>query len=186
MNSNIEDTPEAVSDIARAEKVSELEILQQSLEEKKRLADDYYHQLLRLKADFENYRKRAEKEKHNHLLWGKEEILLKQIRLLDVMEQAQATAVDGANLESIKTGMNLIHQEFKKILSEEGVTEMECKGGAFDPTLHEAVEQIENEQPEGTIIEVIQKGYQIGNRMVRPARVKVSKGKKANADNCDK
>ena len=186
MNSNIEDTPEAVSDIARAEKVSELEILQQSLEEKKRLADGYYRQLLQLKADFENYRKRAEKEKHNHLLWGKEEILLKQIRLLDVMEQARATAVDGANLESIKTGMNLILQEFKKILSEEGVVEMECRDVMFDPALHEAVEQIESGRPEGTIIEVIQKGYQIGNRMVRPARVKVSKAKKTAAGNGDK
>jgi molecular chaperone GrpE len=76
------------SEIARDEKISELEILRQSLEDKKKETETLYDQLLRLKADFENFRKRSEKEKIDYLKWGKERILLKQISIDDVLEQS--------------------------------------------------------------------------------------------------
>jgi molecular chaperone GrpE len=160
---------------AREDKLSELEILKQSLEEKSKAAEDYYNQLLRLKAEFENFRRRAEKDKSNHLAWGKEEILLKQVGILDVLEQAAASTQGTTNIESIKQGLELIKQEFVKMLSSEGIMEIDCLNKPFDPLLHDAVEQVESAQKEGTIIEVMQKGYTLKDKLVRPARVKVAK-----------
>jgi molecular chaperone GrpE len=171
-NSSVESETETA---AREDKLSELDILKQSLEEKKRAAEDYYNQLLRLKAEFENYRRRTEREKHNHLNWGKEEILLKQVAILDVLEQAAASTQTTTNIESIKQGLELIKQEFVKMLSSEGIVEIDCLNKVFDPSLHEAVEQVESIEPEGTIIEVMQKGYTLKDKLVRPARVKVAK-----------
>jgi molecular chaperone GrpE len=162
---------------AREDKLSELEILQQSVEEKKKEAADYYNQLLRLKAEFENFRRRTEKDKQNHLIWGKEEVLLKQVGLLDVMEQASASIITTSNVESIQKGLELIRQEFVKMLSSEGIAEIACLDKMFDPALAEAVEQVESGRPEGTIIEVMQKGYTLKDRVIRPARVKVAKNK---------
>ncbi len=172
-----QEDPDAVLDAARDEKVAELGILQQSLEEKKKLAGEYYDQLLRLRADFENYRRRAEKDKQNHLIWGKEEILTKQIRLLDVLEQATQSARTSNNIESILKGLELITVEFQRMLQSEGIEEISSEGTNFDPSLHEAVERRPGSQPEGTIVGVLQKGYMMNGRVIRPSRVAVSSNK---------
>lgn len=177
MFENLDKELNSLSDTAREEKLTELEILSQSLEEKKKLADDYYNQLLRLKAEFDNFRKRTEKEKQDYLSWGKEGILLKQINLLDALDQAIESTKSSDNVEGIKKGLILIHQEFIKMLSSEGVKEISIDDGKFDPDMHEAIEKAESDQPENTIIGVIQKGYTINSRLIRPARVKVSKQK---------
>ena len=116
---NIE--PTTVEEIAREEKLSELDILRQSVEEKQKKADEYYDQLLRLKADFENFRRRTEKEKQDFLNWGREKILIKQISIYDVFEQALQSVKAGKNLDSIMVGLDMIHKEFAKMLKEEGV-----------------------------------------------------------------
>ncbi len=164
-----------ISDDARDVKLTELEILRQSLEEKKKLADGYYEQLLRLRAEFDNFRRRSDKEKQTHLQWGKEEMLLKQIDLLDVLAQACRSARDSDNVESIRKGVEMIYAEFEKMLKSEGVTEIGAPGEDFDPELHEAVEKVEGPQPDNTILEVVQKGYMYNSRVIRPAKVKVIK-----------
>ncbi|MFH1369310.1 MAG: nucleotide exchange factor GrpE [Elusimicrobiota bacterium] len=173
----------SIYEAARDEKMGELEILKQSLEEKKKLAEEYYNQLLRLKADFENFRKRTEKEKQSHLNWGKEEILLKQIDLLDVLDQAVESIKSSDNIESIKQGLTLMQQEFVKMLSSEGVKEVGVSGGRFDPAVYEAIEKVESDQPEDTVVEVVRKGYSFNTRVIRPAKVKVSKQKETNTEN---
>lgn len=175
-NSDTNENVNTVLESVRDEKISELEILSQSLEENKKKAADYYDQLLRLKAEFENYRERMEKEKKSQRLWGKEEILIKQIDLLDVIEQAYASINKNASPEVIKKGLELIKLEFSKMLSSEGVKEMDSAGQKFDPNIHEAIEQLETkEEEDGKILEVMQKGYMFNGRMIRPARVKVAK-----------
>lgn len=170
-----EDTLEAAYDTLREEKVSELEILKQSLEDKKKQALDYYDQLLRLKAEFENFRQRSEREKMTHRLWGKEEILYKQINLLDVIEQAYQSVNATVNIESMRKGLELIKIEFAKMLTGEGVTEIECQGKPFDPHRHEALDMVNSAEPDGTILNVVQKGYIFNDRVLRPARVRVAK-----------
>ncbi|MCX5779173.1 MAG: nucleotide exchange factor GrpE [Elusimicrobia bacterium] len=171
---DIDDSINSVSDDARDDKVAELDILRQSLEDKKKQSDDYYDQLLRMKAEFDNYRRRTEKERSTHISWGKEEILLKQVSILDILEQALASTKTSMNVESILQGLEMITREFVRMLSSEGITEMECAGKQFDPALHEAFEQVASDQPEGTIVAVLQKGYMMNGRVVRPARVQVA------------
>lgn len=185
-NEKVEENSEVISDSARDIKLSELEILQQSLDEKKKLAEDYYGQLIRLRAEFDNYRRRSEKEKQNHLIWGKEEILLKQVGLYDVLEQASQSANTSNNIESIQKGIQLIKQEFAKMLSSEGIIEIESLGKKFDPNFHDAVDQIESEESDGIILEVLQKGYILNGRVIRPSKVRVSKNITNNNNNEEK
>jgi molecular chaperone GrpE len=161
---------------ARDEKICELEILKQSVEEKKKQAQDYYDQLLRLKADFENYRRRSEKEKKDYLKWGKEKILLKQISIDDVLKQALKSAKSGNNVESIVLGLEMISKEFSKMLKEESVEEIECD--KFDPNICEALEYVESEEEDGKILEIYQKGYKMNGKLIRAVKVKVAKNKK--------
>jgi molecular chaperone GrpE len=158
---------------ARDEKIFELEILKQSVEEKGNQAQNFYDQLLRLKADFENYRKRSEKEKKNYLEWGKEKILIKQINIYDVFQQALHSVRGENNLESVMLGLEMINKEFSKMLKEEGVEEIQCE--KFDPTVCEALDYVESEEEDGKILEIYQKGYKLNKRLVRTAKVKVAK-----------
>ena len=175
-NCSCTDSQKDILDTAREEKVSELEIMSQSLVEEKKKTNELSDQLLRLKAEFENFRKRNEKEKHALIAWGKEDILLKQLDLLFVIEQA-CKSVDGASdLESIKTGLKLILSEFQKMLKVEGVKTIDALGKQFDLNLHDAVEQIEdNKAKDGSIVEVLQDGYKIGEKVIKHAKVKVAK-----------
>ena len=160
---------------AREEKLSELHILKQSLDEKKKQSEEYYEQLLRLKAEFENFRKRAEREKHDHMMWGKEDILLKQLVILDTLEQAYKSAMSSNNIEAVQKGLELIVQEFLRMISSEGLGEIECLGKKFDPELEEAVDYVESDQKEGMVVEVLQKGYTFKHKLLRPAKVRVAK-----------
>ena len=162
---------------AREEKLTELDILKQSLDEKRKQAEEYYDQILRLKADFENFRKRAERDKHNHMLWGKEDILLKQLGILDTLEQAHKSALASTNIEAVKKGLELIIHEFLKMIFSEGVSEIECLGKKFDPEMEEAVDYVESDTKEGTVLEVLQKGYTSKQKLLRPAKVRVAKKK---------
>lgn len=158
---------------ARNEKLSELEILKQSFDEKKKEAQEYYDQLVRLKADFENFRRRSEKEKKDYLDWGKEKILLKQVSIDDVLQQALKSAKTGNNIESIVVGLEMISKEFAKMLKEEGVEEIHCE--KFDPNFCEAIDQVESDEEDGTVLEVYQKGYKMNGKLIRPAKVRVAK-----------
>src|SRR5690242_2271390 len=98
------------------EKLSELAILQQSLEEHKAKAAAYYDQLLRLKAEFENYRRRAEKEKSEAMAWGKQNVLMPLLSLVDVFEQALAQAEVAQNVEQVTQGLGFLHKNFANFL----------------------------------------------------------------------
>jgi len=167
---------EEASRHAAENKASELDILRQSVEEAKAKAADYYDQLLRLKAEWENYRKRVEKEKIESRRWGKEEIILRLVSLMDVMEQAEAVAHRTPDLKTMVQGLDMLYGEFKRLLREEGLEEIPAAvNGAYDHTLHEAMETVEGEGEDGKILEVYQKGYKFQGMLFRPARVKVLK-----------
>ncbi|MDR3124446.1 MAG: nucleotide exchange factor GrpE [Endomicrobium sp.] len=163
---------------ARYEKILELEILKQSVEEQKELAQNYYDQLVRLKADFENYRRRSEREKQDYLDWGKEKILIKQIDIADVLQQALKSAKAGSNIESIVVGLEMISKEFTKMLKDEGVEEIVCE--KFDPNICEALDSVETEQEDGKVLEIYQNGYKMNGKLIRTVKVKVAKNDKKN------
>ena len=138
-------------------------------------AADYYDQLLRLKAEFDNYRRRVEREKIEARRWGKEEIVLRLVSLMDVMEQAEAVAHRTPDIKSIVLGLDMLYGEFKRLLKEEGLEEIPAAPGTvYSHEKHEAVETAE-EGEDGTILAVLQKGYTFQGALFRPARVKISK-----------
>ncbi len=161
-------------------KLSELEILRQSFEEKKKLADSYYDQLLRLGAEFDNYRKRVEKEKDELIEFGKEELLVKLLGILDSFDLAVISTKNEKNEEkSIREGVELIHKQLRELLEKEGVKKLETVGQQFDPDLHHAVEYQESDKhKDNEIIQEIQAGYFLRDRVIRPAMVVVARNKK--------
>jgi len=163
-----------VSD-ALEEKLAEQEILRQSLEEKKKQAEEYYDQLLRLKAEFENYRRRVEKEKEKIYLRGKETILIKLITILDTLEQAERNIISTSKIEDVREGLKLIHTDFVSFLKDEGVEPIETIGKKFDPQFHEVIEHEETDKEEGLILEELQKGYIFNGLVIRPTKVKIAK-----------
>ncbi|MFH1379533.1 MAG: nucleotide exchange factor GrpE [bacterium] len=164
---------------AQEEKIAEQQIYKETLEEKNKEIASYHDQLLRLKADFENYRKRSEREKSEYLAWGKQDILMNLMTLKDVLEQAHTQAASTDNIESVVQGLELLYKEFEKFLKAEGLQVIETLGQVFDPHFHEAIGYIESESgTDGEIIEELQKGYSFKNRIIRPAKVKVTKLKR--------
>lgn len=155
---------------------AELDTLRQSLEEANRKAGDYYDQLLRLKAEFDNYRKRMEREKSDARRWGKEEIVLRLVSLMDVMEQAESAAHKAPDIKAVIFGLDMLYGEFKRLLKEEGLEEVPAlEGEPYDHNLQEAVETVESDGAEGRILNVLQKGYRFQGTLFRPSRVKISK-----------
>ncbi len=165
------------------EKLSELAILQQAVQEAKKSAADYYDQLLRLRAEFENFRKRTEKEKSEARLWGKQEILFPLLNLVDIFEQAMAQVQHARDMRQVQQGLEFLHKNFSAFIKAEGLEPIETIGKPFDPHNAEAVEQEETDDANvGMVLAELQKGYSFGGRVLRPSRVRVGVARPA-ADN---
>lgn len=144
-------------------------------EEKARLDD----RLIRLSADFENHRKRVLREKQETLAYGHENVVKDLLPVVDNLERAieHASASSGADFEGMLQGVELVRRELLAVLVKHGVGAIEAEGEAFDPNVHEALAQVEDPKvPAGRVARVLQKGYRLRDRLLRPARVLVSKG----------
>ena len=158
------------------EKLSELEILRQSLEEQKKKAREYSDKILRLQADFDNYRKRSEKAKAEFIKFSNEGIMLKLLSLFDDLQRAKEAVKDSSDLKMLVSGVDLIYKNFWSFLKQEGVKEIKSVGEILDPNKHHAVMQMDSEKhKDNQIIEEMQKGYMFNNKVIRPAMVKVAK-----------
>jgi molecular chaperone GrpE len=143
--------------------------------------DAFYDQLLRKQAEFENYRRRVEREKADSRFNARREILHELLTVLDACERGlQSMDQHEASLESYKEGYGLLHRQLRSILSKFGVEAIEAVGQQFDPNIHEAiVHQQSDAHPDGEIIGEIQKGYRLHERLLRPAQVKVARSDSA-------
>jgi molecular chaperone GrpE len=161
------------------QKLAELSILKASLDDAKKQSAEYYDQLLRLKAEFENYRRRTEKEKVDARLWGKQDVIVPLLGLVDVFEQAMAQTRGAKELGVVVQGLEFLHKNFGAFLKAEGLEPINLMGKPFDPHLAEAVEQTEvDEAQAGTVIGEVQRGYLFQGRVIRPSRVRVGVAKK--------
>lgn len=173
-----EKTEAKIEDVAREEKLSELDILKQSLEEKKKEAEENRAEYLRSVAEYQTLRNRVEKEKGEYINFGKAKIIERNIGIYDVFEQAMISVRAGQDLNSIKIGLEMIYNEFSKMLKEEGVEKIDCLNKPFDHNTCEALDQIETDEvEEGMVLAVYQNGYKMHGKLMRPARVKVAKKK---------
>jgi len=152
-----------------AEQFGELEARAAEAEAKR---DEYLADLQRLAADFDNYRKRALRDQESLVARAHERLVKELLPVLDNLERAleAAAAHEEAKLEE---GVRLVHRELEAALSREGLAVIETNG-RFDPHVHEALLSQPSEQEEGSVLQVLQKGYRLGDRVLRPARVVIA------------
>jgi molecular chaperone GrpE len=144
-------------------------------------AQDRY---LRLQADFENFRRRALAERHDIYQYGHQNLVKDLLSTVDNLERAigHARESGGGDLEAFLQGVELVLREFLGILETHSVCEIEALGKAFDPALHEAMAQVVDESvAPNTVVDVLEKGYQLRDRLLRPARVVVAKAPEADS-----
>ena len=148
------------------------EALAAKTEEAKRLQD----RLLRLQAEFENFKKRAAREKAEFVKFANESLLLDLLPVLDNLERALAAARAEATFATLADGVEMIARLFHSTLEKYGVKPMEAAGQPFDPNLHQAVAQVKSSDgSENHVVDEIQKGYFLEGRVLRAAMVRVSR-----------
>jgi len=159
---------------SRKTEEKEAEETTDALAEAKAKADEYLSMALRIQADFDNFRKRTEKENEEFKKYARSEMAKSLLTIIDDMDRALGTAEEGSKLAE---GIRGIRHNLMKILEENGITEIstDCK---FDPNIHEALCTVEAET-EGEIAEVFQKGYRMNERILRYPKVKVTKKKES-------
>jgi molecular chaperone GrpE len=155
----------------------ELQQLQKDLEEYKQKSDEYLNSWKRMAADFENYKKRREKEDQELLQFAQEVTVVKILPTLESLEQALVHSPKDERYQLWSEGVVKIVQQLEKVLLEMGVEKIKSVGEKFDPRFHEAIEHLEADREAGTIIEEIQSGYKLNDKVIRPSKVKVAKGK---------
>jgi molecular chaperone GrpE len=143
----------------------------------KRERDDYYDRLLRQTAEFDNYRKRTDRERLQLAEAAAADLLEELLPLVDDMERALKADAGSHGAESIRKGVELIHKQLLDTLRKRGVKPIEALGADFDPHFHQAVSYEPAEgRRDGEVIEEFRRGYMLGDRLLRPAMVKVAKG----------
>jgi molecular chaperone GrpE len=148
--------------------------LSERLEQVEAERDEYLADLKRVAAEFENYRKRAVRDQESLVARAHERLVKELLPVLDDLERALEAAAEHEEAK-LEEGVRLVHRELRDALAKEGLVEIETNG-RFDPHVHEALLTQPSAEDEGAIIEVIQKGYRLGDRVVRPARVVISQG----------
>jgi molecular chaperone GrpE len=141
-------------------------------------ADEHWDRLLRVSADFDNYKKRAARDVQEARRFANESLLQKLIPVVDNFDMAlqSASTPAGASADSLKAGVAMIYSQLKSVMAETGLEEIDATDKLFDPNLHEAVSQQETaEVPEGKMIQQLRKGYRLRERLVRPASVIVAR-----------
>ncbi len=163
---------------AKSKRKSKTTLLEEKLSEKEQLCEKYLENLLRAKAEFENYKNREVRQKEAFLRYTLENVVGNLLPTLDDFERALASAKTSQDFSSFHQGVEMIYSQFFKTLEKEGLVKIEAEGKEFDPRFHEAQEIIESsEYPEDTVVEELLKGYKLKDKVIRPAVVKVAKHK---------
>lgn len=169
-----EKTPETTEKVADAQ-VAELDRVKKELEQEKTKSQDYLNKLKYLQADFENYRKRVERDHREQIQFGNEGLIQNLLSILDELELAVEACKKTQDTKNVAEGIEMVAENFKEILRKEGLEAIEAKDKMYDATKHEAVANVlDNTKPEGTIIDEIRKGFMLKGKVIRPSMVKVT------------
>ncbi|MBJ6363087.1 nucleotide exchange factor GrpE [Paenibacillus sp. GCM10012307] len=138
-------------------------------------ADDNHQRLLRVQADYDNFRRRTQKEKEELAQYASMKLITELLPIIDNFERAVSASKDSDDKDSFIKGVDMIFRQFDQLLQQEGLKPMETVGQPFNPDFHQAIMQVESEEyEEGIVVEEIQKGYTLKEKVLRPAMVKVS------------
>lgn len=155
---------------------AQLELSQEKGRELTQKLRDEHEKMLRAVADLDNYKKRAAKEKEDVQKFGVEKLLKDFLPVLDNLDRAVEHAASASDFEGLKTGVAMTRKLFEDALGKSGIKSFSAKGQAFDPRLHEAMQQMESaEVPPGHVALEVARGYMLHDRLVRPAMVVVAK-----------
>lgn len=162
-----------------AEKEKAITIPKEEYEALKAKADErdgFNDKYLRIHAEFENAKKRLEKEKVDFLTYAHEEFIVEFLPILDSLEIAERHVKEAKDFKAVQEGVNMIQDQIQRFLKDMGVERVKTIGEKFDPHVHEALEVEEsNDKPEGIIVAELKPGYRLNGRLLRPASVKITK-----------
>ena len=173
-NADSEDAPSAseASEHAQGEAVAAPDPIEQLTAERDKLKD----QLLRTMADFDNFRKRARRDAEDALRRGREDTVRDFLPIVDNLERAVEASRGSTDVAAVVSGVEMVLRGFDDVASRMGISRVVAKGERFDPTLHDAIQQVESaEHPPGTVLTEVVAGYRIGERLLRAAMVVVAK-----------
>lgn len=157
------------------EKGPETEKLIQELEEEKKRCREYLTRLQYLQADFDNYRKRVDRQLEDIKRYSNERFVIEMLEIVDELEMAIKTGRDSNSTDVLIEGVEMTLKKIQKVLGTENVRPIECLGKPFDPSKCNAIATVEKEDvEEGTVIEEIRKGYIMNDKIIRPSIVKVA------------
>ena len=140
-----------------------------------RQRDEYYDLLLRKTAEFDNYRKRTDRERRELAEYAAADLLGELLPVVDDLERALAAPADESSAEAYRAGVELIHKQMLDLLAKRGVSPIEAVGQPFDPNFHQAVaREVSEPERDGLVIDEFRRGYMLGNRLLRAAMVKVA------------
>ena len=155
--------------------VTEEVLLPEETVETKQLQEEnaqLFARLQRLQADFDNYRKRMTVEKKEWFAQAACDLMRELLPVMDNMERAKTAS---GSVEALMEGVDLVYKQLVAVLEKQGLQTIETCGTPFDPNCHYAIMQVECDQPENTVVEELQKGYKLQERVLRPSMVKVAK-----------
>ena len=156
-------------------RVSEVDKLKKELEQEKNRSQDYLTRLKYLQADFENYRRRVERDFREQVQCGNEELIKNLLIVVDEFELATEACKKSKNRKSVLKGIEMVSGNLRETLKKEGLEQIEALGKPFDMTKHEAVANVPDDtKPPGTVVEEIRKGFIFRGKVLRPSMVKVA------------
>lgn len=152
-----------------------IEKLRGELEAEESKSREYLNRLKYLQADFENYRKRMEKDFQEAVQRSNEKLIVNLLGIIDDLERAIETGRKTKNVDALLEGIEMVYKNFGSMLEREGLTRIGSVGKPFDPNLHEVLMQIPTDEfEEGTVIEEARKGFKFGGKVIRPSVVKLA------------
>ncbi|MCY7778390.1 nucleotide exchange factor GrpE [Bacillus haynesii] len=178
LNETEAETAEAEQTAAEADAPAEdtqTEMLEKQLKELQERLEEKENKLLRVQADFENYKRRARLDLEAAEKYRSQRIISDLLPALDNFERALQIEPDNEQTKSLLQGMEMVHRQILEALNNEGVEQIPSVGEQFDPNMHQAVMQVEDEAYESNaVVEELQKGYKLKDRVIRPSMVKVN------------
>jgi molecular chaperone GrpE len=165
--------------LAEVKEEAQIEILKERLAQTEEQNKNLEDRLLRLAAEFDNYKKRTAKEFAQLIKNANEGLISELVLVLDNFRRAFETSQNSKDPESFKKGIEIIYNQLKQTLEKEGLKEIIAKGEKFDPNFHEAVSQMESEEEEGIILEEISRGYILNGKVIKHSQVVVAKRKQS-------
>jgi len=147
----------------------------EELDQLRKQADENYQRYLRTQADFDNFRRRARQEKEDLAKYASQKLVESLVPIVDNFDRAIQVSKDTQDFDGLVKGIDMVYRQFEGVLQSEGVKQIDSVGQPFNPEFHQAVMQVESDEyEEGIVVEELQKGYMLNDRVIRPAMVKVS------------